>query len=131
MELTIGMIGTVSRKVSETDTAKAVGSGTVDVCATPVLSAVMEAAAVKAIAPALPEGTTSVGISIHLSHKAPTPVGGTVTANAVLTEIEGRRLSFRILATDEAGEIGEAEHERFLVDEATFTAKAVERGNRS
>ena len=127
MELTIGMTGIVSRKVSETDTAKAVGSGTVDVCATPVLSAVMEAAAVKAIAPALPKGTTSVGISIHLSHKAPTPVGGNVTAHAVLTGIEGRRLSFRILATDEAGEIGEAEHERFLVDEATFMAKAAER----
>lgn len=127
MELTIGMTGIVSRKVSETDTAKAVGSGTVDVCATPVLSAVMEAAAVKAIAPALSEGTTSVGISIHLSHKAPTPVGGNVTAHAVLTGIEGRRLSFRILATDEAGEIGEAEHERFLVDEAVFMSKAAER----
>ncbi len=127
MELTIGMTGIVSRTIAETDTAKAVGSGTVDVCATPVLSAVMEAAAVKAIAPALPEGTTSVGIRIALSHQAPTPVGGTVTAHAVLTGIEGRRLSFKILATDEAGEIGEAEHERFLVDEATFMAKAADR----
>ncbi len=127
MKLSIGMSGIASRTISDTDTAKAVGSGTVEVCATPVLSAVMEAAAVKAIASALTEGTTSVGIRITISHQAPTPVGGTVTARAVLTEIDGRRLSFKILATDEVGEIGEAEHERFLVDEAVFMAKAADR----
>ena len=127
MKLAIGLMGTAVRVVSDKDTAKAVGSGTVDVCATPVLSAVMEQAAVAALDGALPKGDTSVGISMKMSHKAPTPVSGTVTARAVLTAVEGRRLTFRILATDEAGEIGEAEHERFLVDEKAFTAKAADR----
>lgn len=127
MKLAIGLTGTAVRTVAETDTAKAVGSGTVDVCATPVLAAVMEAAAVKALAGALPEGDTSVGISMNMIHKAPTPVGGKITAIAVLSGIEGRKLTFRILATDAAGEVGEATHERFCVDEKTFTAKAADR----
>ena len=127
MKLSVGMTGNASRVISDKDTAKAVGSGTVDVCATPILAAVMEAAAVACVRDALPEGETSVGISMTLSHKAPTVVGGTVTAIAVLSAIEGRRLTFRILATDAAGEVGEATHARFIVDEAVFTAKAADR----
>lgn len=123
----IGKTGTSTRVISEKDTALRVGSGSLPVCATPVLSAVMEAAAVDALKDCLPEGTTSVGIAISLSHKAPTLVGRTVTASATLTAAEGRKLTFRIEARDEAGEVGSADHVRFLVEETPFMEKAAKR----
>ncbi len=123
----VGKKGTCSRLISENDTALKVGSGSLEVCATPVLSAVMEAAAVDALKDCLPKGTTSVGIAISLSHKAPTLVGHTVTATATLTETEGRKLTFHIEAHDEAGEVGTADHVRFLVEEEPFMGKAEKR----
>lgn len=123
----IGKTGTASRVINEKDTALAVGSGSLPVCATPILSAIMEAAAVDALKDCLPKGTTSVGIAISLSHKAPTLVGRTVTATATLTAAEGRKLIFRIEARDEAGEVGTADHARFLVEDTPFMEKAAKR----
>lgn len=127
MVIETGITGTASRTITEKDTALAVGSGSLPVCATPVLSAVMEAAAVDALEGRMLPSMTSVGIYIALSHKAPTLPGRTVTAQATLTETEGRRLTFRITASDEAGEVGTADHVRFLVESAPFMEKADQR----
>jgi len=127
MTITPGITGAASKTITENDTALAVGSGSLPVCATPVLSAVMEAAAVDALKDRLLRGTTTVGISISLFHSAPTLVGRTVTATATLTKTEGRKLFFSLTARDESGEIGRADHVRFLVEEEPFMAKAAKR----
>jgi predicted thioesterase len=88
----------------------------------------MEGAAVGALAEVLPPGQTSVGGRIDLRHLAPTPVGMRVRARAELLEVEGRRLVFRVEAWDEVEKIGEAAHERFIVDEEGFVAKTRAKG---
>ena len=113
MEIKIGIAGTASRTVTEKDTALAVGSGSLQVLATPVLSALMEEAAVAALAPYLLPKQTTVGGFIAVRHKAPTPVGQTVKAIATVTAVSGKKISFTITASDEDGAIGEAEHTRF------------------
>ncbi len=124
MILKEGMEASVSCEVTEEKTARAVGSGSLPVCATPVLAALMEQAAVKALADCLPSSTTSVGISLMMHHTSPTPLGHTVTVRAVLAETEGRYLTFHIIAEDEAGEVARAEHVRCLVESAPFMEKA-------
>ena len=120
MEIKIGTAGTASRTVTEKDTALAVKSGSLQVLATPVLSALMEEAAV---APCLPPKQTTVGGFIAVRHNAPTPVGQTIKATATVTAVSGKKISFTITASDENGAIGEAEHTRFLVDEEAFMKK--------
>ena len=122
--LTPGLSGEIEAQVTEADTAARWGSGLVPVLGTPALVGLMEGAAVRAIAPHLVPGTTSVGGRIDVRHLAPTPVGMTMRARAELAEVDGRRLVFRVEAWDEAELIGEATHERFIVDEARFVAKA-------
>jgi len=123
-ELTAGLTGRAESIVNETNTALAMGSGSLRVFATPALAALMESAACAALADALPEGQTSVGTTLNLKHTAATPVGMRVWAEAVLTAIDRRALSFTITAYDECGEIGSAEHTRFLVDAEKFQQKA-------
>ena len=123
-ELTPGLTGRAESIVNETNTALAMGSGSLRVFATPALAALMEAAACAALADALPEGQTSVGTALDLKHTAATPVGMRVWAEAVLTAIDRRALSFTITAYDERGEIGCAAHTRFLVDAEKFQQKA-------
>ena len=96
----------------------------VPVFGTPALVGLMEGAAVQALAGRLPPGQTSVGGRIDVRHLAATPVGMRVRARAVLLEVAGRRLTFRVEAWDEIERIGEASHERFVVDEAQFVARA-------
>lgn len=128
MALVKGLKGSVTVKVREEDTAIAQGSGTVPVLATPRLLAVLEAAAVAALEGALPEGRTSVGTKVELEHVAPTPVGMEVTAVAELVAVEGRRLMFAVEARDAVEVIGRGMHERFIVDEARFLARAEKKG---
>ena len=123
MEIKIGTVGTAGRTVTEKDTALAVKSGSLQVLATPVLSALMEEAAVAALAPCLPPKQTTVGGFIAVRHNAPTPVGQTIKATATVTAVKGKKISFTITASDENGAIGEAEHTRFLVDEEAFMRK--------
>lgn len=120
-----GMTGQISRVITEKDTAKMVRSGSLPVLATPILSAVMEEAACKAIASHLSGNETTVGGSMHLIHKAPTLVGHTFTATATVSEVKGKKITFRIVAADENGDIGEAIHERFLVDGQLLDRKSV------
>lgn len=123
MEITIGMKGEVSTLVEREDTALEVGSGSLLVYATPCMVALMEGAACEAIQDALPEGKTSVGISLDISHLAATPVGLEVRAEAEVTAVEGNTISFRLAAYDEAGLIGEGSHKRAIVSTQRFLDK--------
>ena len=106
--------------------ASSVGSGIVDVYATPMMIALMENAACNAIADGLEEGQSSVGTKLDVSHDAATPVGMHVTAKAELVEVDRRRLVFRVTAEDDAGPIGQGTHERFLIMADKFLAKVDE-----
>ena len=123
MDTLIGKIGTVTHSVTTKDTAKIVKSGTLDVLATPVLSALMEEAAVKAITPFLPPDETTVGGYIAVTHKAPTKVGDRVTVIATVTKVNGRKIHYHVTAKDTQKDIGEAEHTRFIVNAHDFMKK--------
>lgn len=123
MEITVGMKGEVSTLVEREDTAAEVGSGSLLVYATPCMVALMEGAACEAIAAALPEGKTSVGIALNISHLAATPVGMEVRADAEVTEVEGNTITFQITAFDETGKIGEGTHKRAVVTAQRFLDK--------
>lgn len=125
-----GITAQITRTIAEEDTAEKVKSGSLPVLATPVLSAAMEEAAVKALAPFLSGHETTVGGSISLIHKAPTLPEHTITVTATVTEVRGKKISFHITASDENGDIGEADHDRFLVDSVKFMEKAEKRNER-
>lgn len=124
MSITTGMKGTATKIVTENDTAKVVKSGSLPVLATPVLSALMEEAACDAVKEGLAEGETTVGGFIGLAHKQPTLVGSTVRAEATVTVVKGKKITLHLIAYDEGGEIGEAEHIRFVVEAKPFMEKA-------
>lgn len=117
-----------SAVVTEAMTAKALGSGGIEVLSTPYMIAMMEGAAVGCSAELLPEGKTSVGVEISVKHLAATPVGMKMTAHAELTGQEGRIMTFRIWAEDECGLIGEGTHTRAMVDEERFLQKIYAKG---
>jgi fluoroacetyl-CoA thioesterase len=108
--------------VRASDTAEALGSGDVPVLGTPRLVALMENAARKAAAPGLQRSATTVGVLIHVEHIAPSPVGASVTAVAVVRERSERRIDFDIEARDdESGSVvAKATHRRVVVDRASF-----------
>lgn len=122
-DLRVGHSGEATGVVTEGNTAVAMHSGDVPVFATPALVALMEEAAVAALAPYLAEAQTSVGVQVDVRHLAATPVGAAVRAVARLMLIEGRRLTFRVLAYDDKESIGEGQHERIIVDRAKFIAR--------
>lgn len=123
MEITIGMKGTAETAVERQDTAYEVGSGDLLVYATPCMVALMEGAACDAIAPAIPEGKTSVGTMLSISHIAATPVGMDVRAEAEVTEVDGNTITFQVAAYDEAGKIGEGTHKRAVITSQKFLDK--------
>lgn len=119
-----GLTYTASATVTDGLTAASMGSGDMAVLATPAMMALMEHAAMKAVADALPEGSTTVGAHISSSHLRPTAVGRNVSATAVLTAVEDRKLTFDIQAEDEQGNmIGKGTHVRYVVDRARFLSK--------
>lgn len=118
-----GLTYTSTLVVSTEHVAAVMGSGDLHVFATPAMVALMENAAMLAVADHLPEGATTVGAMMNTSHIKPSPVGDTVTTTAVLTEIEGRKLTFSIKAEDSKGIIGEAVHVRYIVDRERFMKK--------
>ena len=123
MVIEVGMKGVVSTLVEREDTAKEVGSGSLLVYATPCMVALMEGAACEAIAEALPEEKTSVGIELNISHLSATPVGLEVRAEAEVTAVEGSIITFAVTAYDEAGKIGEGTHKRAIVSTQRFLDK--------
>ncbi len=125
--ITPGMTATISITVTESLTARAVGSGSEPVFATPMMIALMEQAACKAIEPGLGLGQTSVGTHIEASHLAPSPIGSEVSATATVTNISGKKVEFSVCAKDQSGEIGHGSHSRGIVDVEKFNKKALER----
>ena len=123
MELKKGLSSQSSVTVSAGNTAAAMGSGDLDVFATPAMVALMENAAMKAVADALPEGSTTVGAEMNVTHIKPSGLGAEITATAVLTGVEGRKLTFNVGARDAEGMIGEGVHVRYVVDREKFMAK--------
>ena len=127
MAIEIGIKGLAQALVEQEDTAKTVGSGDLLVYATPCMVALMEGAACESIAPSLAEGESSVGIAMQVKHTSATPVGMEVRAEAVVTAVEGRKITFEITAFDETGEIGHAVHERMLVRAERFLEKTYDK----
>ncbi len=123
MELKKGLSSQSSVTVSAGNTAAAMGSGDLDVFATPAMVALMENAAMKAVADALPEGSTTVGAEMNVTHIKPSGLGAEIVATAVLTEVEGRKLTFNVGARDAEGMIGEGIHIRYAVDRLRFMEK--------
>ena len=116
----VGMTGEKSEAVTEEKTALHLGSGGLLVYATPAMVALMEYAAVDAIDSQLPEGHASVGVELTIKHIAATPVGDTVRAEAEVTEVDGRRVTFKVAAYDSQEVIGEGTHVRFVIVVARF-----------
>ena len=119
----VGMEYVTEIEVTEADTARAIGSGTLAVLATPKMFALMEESAYKCVMSELEEGATTVGTSLNISHLSATPLGMKVKAVATVTGVDGRKISFDVKAYDEAGLIGEGTHERFIVLSERFIAK--------
>ena len=123
MMIEVGMKGKVSTLVEKEDTALEVGSGSLLVYATPCMAALMEGAACEAIASGLGDYETTVGTELNLQHISATPVGLEVWAEAEVTAVEGKLITFQIQAFDEAGPIGTATHKRCLVQTDRFLDK--------
>lgn len=119
----IGLTYTSTVVVSKENMAVTMGSGDLEVFATPAMVALMENAAMNAVAGELPEGSTTVGALMNTSHIKPSAVGDTVSATATLKEVEGRKLTFEVKAEDSKGVVGEGTHVRYVVDREKFMAK--------
>ena len=122
--LKTGITGSAAVRVTTENTALAMGSGELQVFATPALAALVEKACWQSVAAELPPGSGTVGTRLDLRHTAPTPVGMVVRCECELTAVEDRRLVFAARMMDEKGEVGSAVHERFIVDNARFQQKA-------
>lgn len=124
MSIEIGMKGRAETVVTPDNTAQAAGSGLVPVFATPWMIALMENAAVRAVQGALASDEGTVGTRLDVTHDAATPIGMKVWAEAEVTAVEGRKLTFAVSAYDEAGKIGRGSHERFVIKTDKFLARA-------
>jgi fluoroacetyl-CoA thioesterase len=118
--LRIGLIGEASSKVSSAETARKMGSGAVEVYATPAMIALMEAAALSAVDPHLADGQVTVGIEVAVKHISATPVGEGITAIAEVTRIDGKRIHLEVRAWDERELIGIGNHVRYIIEAADF-----------
>jgi predicted thioesterase len=114
---------TSKKVVTENDTAQNVGSGTLPVFATPMMVALMENAAMKAAEKLLQEGVSTVSSVLSIKHLRPTAIGEEVSATAILTAQEGRKLTFSVVATDKNGTIGEGTHVRYIINIEKFMSK--------
>ena len=124
MSIEIGMKGRAETLVAPDNTAQAAGSGLLPVFATPWMAALMENAAVQAVQGALSPEEGTVGTRLDVTHDAATPVGMKVWAEAEVTAVEGRKLTFSVSAFDEAGKIGGGTHQRFVIQPEKFLTRA-------
>ena len=118
-----GIKGHKEQVVTPEMSAARVGSGLVDVFATPMMVALIEQTCYESVLPHLDEGQGTVGTLVNVSHLSATPIGKRVWCESELTEVDRRRLVFSVKAYDEAGLIGEGTHERFVIDTAKFMEK--------
>lgn len=119
----IGIIGKGEIVVTKDVTAAAIGSGMVDVFATPMMISLMENTCARSVASHLQADESTVGTHVNVSHCAATPIGMKVYCESELIEIDRRKLTFKVTAYDERGLIGEGLHERFIIDSKKFQAK--------
>lgn len=122
-ELPAGLSCEIEHEVTATDSAARWGSGALPVLSTPALVGLMEHAALRSLEGHLPSGMTTVGGHIDIHHLAASRLGALVRVRAKLVGVAGKKLTFKIQAWEAAELIGEAEHDRFIVDEARFMAK--------
>lgn len=120
----VGIEGRLEQTVGPEMSAARVGSGLVDVFATPMMVALVERTCNESVLPHLAEGQGTVGTVVNVRHLAATPVGMAVWCESRLTAVDGRRLVFEVKVYDARGLVGEGTHERFVVDMARFQAKA-------
>jgi fluoroacetyl-CoA thioesterase len=120
MDIGIGTTGTAHLVVGDADTAIALGSGDVPALGTPRIVALFEAAAVDALAASLVEGATSVGTRIAVDHLAPSFIGAAVDATAEIVTVDGRVVSFVLVARDGGGVVANGDHTRVVVDRERF-----------
>ena len=124
MPVSVGMKGRAEAVVTQDNAAVTAGSGTLPVFATPWMCALMEKASWTAVAPGLEPGESTVGTRRNLTHDSATPLGLKVWAESQVTAVDGRRIEFQVTAYDERGLIGQGTHERFVVADDRFLAKA-------
>ena len=122
--LTVGISHEMTRDVTNENTAASLGSGLLDVFATPSMVALMEETCMKSVQAELDEGCGTVGTGLTIHHVSATPIGMKVRCASKLVEVDGRKLVFDVQAFDEAGLIGQGTHERFIIDSEKFFAKA-------
>lgn len=120
----LGLKNHVETQVSHSNTAKTIGSGSLDVFATPAMIALIEKAAAELLQKNLEPGQTSVGISVNIEHKSPTPIGLKVRAEVEIIAIDGKKIKFDARVFDSVSEIGSGSHSRFIVDSKKFQSKA-------
>lgn len=120
--------GHIEQTVTPELTAARIGSGLVEVFATPMMIALIEQTCLESVLPYLEEGQGTVGTLVNVTHSAATPVGMRVWCDSELVEVDRRRLVFAVKAYDECGPIGEGTHERFVIDTAKFQAKIDAKG---
>lgn len=123
-EIRPGLIGEATRVVGPGDLASAIGSGQLDVFATPVMLGLLELAAASAVDNLLPAGSTTVGTHLDVRHLAPSPLGIEVRARAELVAVDGRKLTFSVEAFDTVERIGEGTHERAIVSAERLLTRA-------
>ena len=121
--LQTGIKGHKEQTVTPAMSAARVGSGLVDVFATPMMVALVEQTCYESVLPHLDEGQGTVGTLVNVSHVSATPIGKRVWCDSELVEVDRRRLVFHVQAYDEAGLIGEGTHERFVIDTTRFMEK--------
>lgn len=119
-----GMSAVLTCEVNESNSAKAIGSGSLMVFGTPAMIALIEQTAVALLEGNLPEGTTTVGTKLDISHVSATPMGMTAECECTLVEIDRKKLVFDVIVKDNAGIIGNGTHERFMVEADSFMKKA-------
>ena len=124
MTITKGIRGQKELLVTEEVTAARMGSGLLEVLATPAMIALAEGTAMESVQPLLEEGQGTVGTRLDIAHIAATPVGMTVRCETELVEVDRRRLVFSVKVSDDKELVGEGTHERFIIDNARFLQKA-------
>lgn len=121
----IGIKNTIKKTVTEINTAKAIGSGTLEVFATPAMIALIEETAWKSVQQYLEEGQSTVGSSLDIKHISPTPLGNSVCCTTELIEIDGKKLVFKAEVVDNKSVIGTGLHTRYIIDNKKFMDKAI------
>ena len=128
--LKLGLKAQKDETVTDKNVASAHGSGGIAVYGTPAMIGLMESTALSAVDPLLPQGWCTVGTDLNVKHLSATPIGMKVWATAELLSVDGRALSFKVEAYDEAGKIGEGTHGRFIVEMEKFLARTMSKSSK-